>query len=128
MAIRAKRIDVSSNRVPSWFRVHPGQAFEGVFKVCDSQNGQPVNWSEQRPLFRVYSQFVDRSVVVEVADPARCRFEPNGIWKLRLTAEETQAMPHGGMRFTVEHQQPSGDSRILMQGGISCCKKRSRRR
>ncbi|MFK8112837.1 MAG: hypothetical protein AB8B91_11575 [Rubripirellula sp.] len=99
--------------------IHPGQDYELTLQVTDS--GRPVNWSGHRPRFRIYSQMVDRLVVLEITDPHRCRFEPEGIWRLRLTSTETESLPRGGMRFTLEHGSPgSEDYQLAVIGGVSC--------
>jgi hypothetical protein len=79
-----------------------------------------VNWIGHEPRFRVYSQHIDQFVVLEITDPQRCEFEPDGTWRLRLTADETQALPRGGMCFTLEHRVSQGDYLLGIQGGVSC--------
>jgi hypothetical protein len=72
------------------------------------------------PRFRIYSQYVDRCIIVEITDPERCRFEPGGVWKLHLTADETAALPHGGLTYTLEHQDSEGNWQLGIRAGISC--------
>ena len=107
----------------SWFRVSPGRACDLTLEVFDDPSGTPVNWVGRALRFRIFSQFVDRFVVVEITDPARCTFPRDGIWSLRLTEQETASMPRGGMLFTLEHRD-SHDSQsqyqLGLQGGISC--------
>lgn len=99
--------------------VHPGQDYELTLQVTDGRH--PVNWLGHRPRFRIYSQLVDRLVVVEITDPHRCVFEPDGIWRLHLSGEETDSLPRGGMRFTLEHGNPeSEDYQLAVVGGVSC--------
>ena len=44
-----------------------------------------------------------------------------GIWKLRLTPQETKSLPRGGMRFTLEHQESEDeDYQLGLTGGVSC--------
>lgn len=118
MTLRA-RLLTDSRGPHSRIRVHPGQEHELTLRVTEA--GDPVNWSGHRPRFRIYSQLVDRLVVVEITDPRRCQFEPDGIWRLRLTREETEALPRGGMRFTLEHSNPeSGRYELGVIGGVSC--------
>ena len=92
-----------------------------TFEISDQQRDGPVDWSGQAGRFRVYSQRGDLDVVVEITDPRRCSFGPDGIWELRLTAEETETMPRGGMCFTLEHQDPRGEYLLGVHGGVSCC-------
>lgn len=118
MTFRARIL--SDDRGPhSRICVHPGQDCDLTLQVTDS--GHPVNWSGHRPRFRIYSQIVDRLVVLEITDSRRCRFEPEGIWRLCLTGEEIESLPRGGMRFTLEHGHPGNeDYQLAVIGGVSC--------
>lgn len=121
MTIRARQL---TKRVPypsSWIRIESRQACDLAFEIADNVSGIRVDWAGHQPRFRVYSQVVDNAVVVEVTDPQRCAFEQDGIWRLRLTAEETELLPLGGMRFTLEHREPQGEYLQGIQGGFSCC-------
>lgn len=120
MTVTAKPLNDQDQKLCSWLRVHSGHACSVTLRLADCASGSPVNWAGRRPRFRVYSQWVDNSIVVEVTDPERCRFEPEGIWKLQLTAEETAAMPRGGMYFTLEHAESDGSYEFGIRGGISC--------
>ncbi|EMI16328.1 hypothetical protein RMSM_06732 [Rhodopirellula maiorica SM1] len=121
MTIRAKQLTHRAPYPSSWIRVEPRQACDLTFEIADNVSGMRVDWAGHQPRFRVYSQIDDNAVVVEVTDPHRCAFEQGGIWRLQLTAEETEALPLGGMRFTLEHREPSGEFRQGIQGGFSCC-------
>ncbi|TWT92731.1 hypothetical protein [Stieleria varia] len=120
MAIQAIPLLDEPQGPPSWFRVDAGQPCELTLELTDNADGRRIDWAGHIPRFRVYSQYIDRQVVVEVTDPERCRFEPDGIWKLELTAEETAALPRGGMVYTLEHRNSSGDWQMGIQAGISC--------
>ena len=121
MTIRARQLPEQPGRLPSYFRIRPGEPCDLTFRISDNDRDRPVDWSGQGPRFRIYSQYVDSQVVVEVTDPARCSFGADGTWRLRLTADETQGMPRGGMCFTLEHRSPRGDYQLGVRGGISCC-------
>lgn len=125
MAIRARQLTDRAPCSPSYFRVQAGKPCEVTFEISDNVSGAFVDWSDQAPRFRVYSQVVDRSVVMEITDEHRCTFRSDGIWRLQLTADETDSLPRGGMRFTLEHREADGDYRLGLQGGISCCEPRS---
>lgn len=118
MVARAKLLS-GSHRPLSHIQVHPGEAYDLTWQVSD--NAQPIDWTGHRPRFRIYSQIVDRLVLVEITDPQRCAFEPDGIWRLRLTPQETKALPRGGMQFTLEHSESdSEDYQLGVIGGVSC--------
>ena len=112
----------------SWLRVERGNDCDLAFRISDCESGVPVNWVDHQPRFRIYSQLIDNAIVFESTDADLCVFEPNGIWRLRLTAEHTLNLPRGGMRFTLEHRKVNSDatsdsqSDYLpgLQGGISC--------
>ncbi|EMI45143.1 hypothetical protein [Rhodopirellula sp. SWK7] len=120
MTIRAKRLPGKSRSRLSWFRVHPGKPLDVSFQLMDT-NRTSVNWVGHEPRFRIYSQFVDQLVVLEITDPHRCEFKLGGIWRLRLTAEETDSLPRGGMRFTLEHRDTGSDFSVGLLGTVSCC-------
>ena len=120
MAIQATPMTGSIHGPQSWFLVQPGQPCELTLEIADNQSGSCVDWSGHVPRFRVYSQYVDRCVVVEITDPKRCRFEPGGIWKLHMTADETAALPRGGMVYTLEHCDSEGNWELGIRAGISC--------
>ncbi|WP_404310755.1 hypothetical protein [Neorhodopirellula lusitana] len=131
MTIRAKRVPCTEKSPCSWFRVCPGQTYDLTFQLSDS-TGNPVEWAGHEARFRVYSQFIDRAVVLEITDPERCVFGSDGMWRLQLTADETDSLPRGGMRFTLEHREsPCGGSQfdeagsdtgyaLGILGGVSC--------
>jgi hypothetical protein len=143
MTIRAKNTE-NGNCPASWFRIHRGRPFRGVFKLIGSPDEEPVDLSNRRARFRVYSQLIDRQVLIEVDDLSRSQFLPDGTWRLALTADETSALPRGGMKFTVEQcvetrrqdEQPDAHShlfgasvdernqpvhyRVIIEGGVSC--------
>ncbi|MCM2369925.1 hypothetical protein [Aporhodopirellula aestuarii] len=120
MKIRAKRLPGEGRSRLSWFRVHPGVPLDVTFQLM-STNRSSVNWVGHEPRFRIFSQFVDQLVVLEITDPQRCEFKLGGVWRLRLTAEETESLPRGGMRFTLEHRAHDGDYVLGLLGTVSCC-------
>ncbi len=120
MAIQATPLTDTARGPQSWFHVQPGQPCDLTLEIADHKSGNCVDWSGHVPRFRVYSQYVDRCVVVEITDPARCCFEPGGIWKLHLTADETAALPRGGMVYTLEHRDVDGTWQLGIRAGISC--------
>ena len=83
MAIIAKQNHGRSIGPPGWIHIEPGKECVISFNVRDSKSDQPVNWTGHELRFRVFSQFVDHQVVVEVIDEDRCAFEAGGIWNLR---------------------------------------------
>lgn len=117
MTIRTKSVGRTKREPQSWFRIQRGQPLDIAFEVSD--NGQTVDWQGHELRFRVYSQIVDRLLVLEVTDPERCKFEPESIWTLQLTEEETSSIPPGGMIFTLEHRNAEGDYEVGVRGGIS---------
>lgn len=117
---QATSVSGDDNGPPSWFLVQPGQPCELTLEIADCSSGNCVNWSGHVPRFRVYSPYVDRFVVVEITDPERCRFEPGGIWKLHMTADETAALPRGGLIYTLEHCDADGNWQLGIRAGISC--------
>jgi hypothetical protein len=121
MTILAKKLPEQPLRPPSYFRVRPGEECDVIFEVSDNQSQTPVDWSGHLPRFRIYSQRDDRKVVVEISEPERCSFGPDGIWHLRLTADETATMPLGGMCFTLEYCDTPGKYKLGVKGGVSCC-------
>jgi hypothetical protein len=121
MTILARQIPDSPFRPSSYFRVRPGEECDVTFAVSDNESQTPVDWSGRLPRFRIYSQHDDRKVVVEISEPERCSFGPDGIWHLRLTADETAMMPRGGMCFTLEYCDTTGKYTLGVKGGVSCC-------
>ncbi|MDA8745952.1 hypothetical protein N9N28_15095 [Rubripirellula amarantea] len=120
MAVLARPVQKTSHNLTSWLRVRRGYPCDLMLEISDSESGTTVDWSGHCPRFRVYSQLVDKHVVVEVTDPERCQFTADGLWRLKLTAEETAAMPCGGMHFTLEHGDSYGQYELGIRGGISC--------
>jgi hypothetical protein len=143
MTFRAKSIGSHVRHPYSWFQIERGKPFDGTFEISDRTTRQLVHWEGHRSRLRIYSQFVDDLVLLEVEDRSRCYFSSDGLWHLRLTEQETSSLPVGGMRFTLEHCQiPAGSAhqdvqnadltpcefRLGLLGGISCRNpKRSRR-
>lgn len=128
MTIQARLLE--DKRGPmSMIRIHPGRAYDLTLAVSDNENGQKVDWTGHQPRFRIHSQTVDQAVVMEITDPEKCTFESDGIWRLRLTAEETASLPRGGMLFTLEHSDGQDDGQSDYQlgvtGGISCVELRT---
>ena len=121
MTVRARPISSLNQGPSSWLRVQRGQALSVDLAIWDNVDGRPLDWKGHHLRFRVYSQFVDQAVIMEVTDPQRCRFDSTGLVALRLTAEETAYLPNGGMRFTLEHRESEGDYRLGLRGGVSCC-------
>jgi hypothetical protein len=120
MSIQAIPLTEAINGPPSWFPVEAGQPCDLTLEIADHCSGVCVDWSGHVPRFRIYSPYVDRFVVVEITDSNRCTFEPNGIWKLHLTAEETAALPRGGLTYTLEHCDSDGNWQLAIRAGISC--------
>ncbi|MFG0255594.1 MAG: hypothetical protein ACF787_10940 [Rhodopirellula sp. JB053] len=120
MTIRAKRLPGKTRSRLSWFRVHPGKPLDVSFQLVDTSR-TTINWVGHEPRFRIYSQFVDQLVVMEITDQQRCEFKLGGIWRLRLSAEETASLPRGGMRFTLEHRDSLEDFQLGLLGTVSCC-------
>ena len=124
MTIRAKQHSRHTGSPVSHFRVQPGQACDLTFQLDDTA-GCAVDWEGHDLRFRIFSQYVDQAVVLEVTDPSRCVFSGGGTWRLRLTAEETEALPRGGMRFTLEHRDLDGEYAFGLLGSVSCSEVRS---
>ncbi|MGB7325880.1 MAG: hypothetical protein WBD31_13480 [Rubripirellula sp.] len=120
MTIHARRLPTRLRQTYAHIRVQAGQACDVTYEIFDSVSQGPVDWSGQDLRFRVYSQLVDRSVVMEITDPQRCAMDPNGNWRLQLSASETERLPRGGMTFTLEHRKSNSDYLPGLKGGISC--------
>ncbi|TWU57645.1 hypothetical protein [Rubripirellula reticaptiva] len=120
MTIHARRLPTRLQQTYAHIRVQAGQACDVTYEIFDSASQSPVDWSGQDSRFRVYSQVVDRSVVMEITDPERCTLGPDGNWRLQLSASETERLPRGGMTFTLEHRNSNSDYLPGLKGGISC--------
>ncbi|QDT01965.1 hypothetical protein K227x_03350 [Rubripirellula lacrimiformis] len=119
MTILVKRLPGTTRACHCWFRVQPGQPLDVTFHLVDTSRNS-INWAGQQPRFRVYSQTIDQLVVLEVTDSHTCNFQPGGLWRLQLSAQQTSALPRGGMRFTLEHRHADGDFVFGLLGGVSC--------
>jgi hypothetical protein len=120
MTIQARPLAETPGCPPSWLRVERGQVCDTKYRIADSLSGITVNWVGHKARFRIYSQLIDNAVAFETTDSTHCTFEPDGIWRLHLTADETERLPCGGMRFTLEHRDTHSDYLLGLQGGISC--------
>ena len=124
MTVRAKSLAEDPGCPHSWLRVERGNVCDLTLRITDCESGIPVNWVGHRPRFRVYSQLIDGAVVFESTDSTNCVFKPDGIWRLRLAADQTIQLPRGGMRFTLEHRDVVSESQNDylpgLLGGISC--------
>lgn len=125
MTVHARQLADHTSCPPSYFRVRAGLPCDATFELFDNLSGAPVDWSGHGPRFRIYSQLFDRVVVVEITDPQRCSFGPDGIWRLRMTADQTELLPRGGMHFTLEHCDSDGHYLLGVHGGVSCCEENS---
>lgn len=125
MTLKARQINADHRIPPSWFKVQHGEPFEGFFEIIESRRSAPTRLDGSEFRFRIYSQIVDRQVLIELCDSARNTLCDDGIWHLTLNASETERLPCGGMRFTLELRDQNGQYHLAIDGGVSCVKPKS---
>lgn len=85
-----------------------------------SVNGTPVNLTGATAKFQIKTSASDTTPLLELTEASGIVLGgPTGVIEVKLTDEQTQALPSGNKVHGLKIYFPSGDARVLMQGMAS---------